>query len=151
ASIVGQILSKRLLDTVREEMGAVYSIGAAGSMSRMPGKNTQLATQFPMKPEMKQEVLDFIAAEIERMQGNVTQEELNKVVEYMVKSANEGKEKNSSWLGAISGWTENGVDTFNDNVATLQSITVKDVEQFLADLMSQSNYIVVTLDPEAAE
>ncbi len=151
ASIVGQILSKRLLDTVREEMGAVYSIGASGSMSRMPGKNTQLATQFPMKPEMKQEVLDFIAAEIERMQGNVTQEELNKVVEYMVKSANEGKEKNSSWLGAISGWTENGVDTFNDNVATLQSITVKDVEQFLADLMAQGNYIVVTLDPEAAE
>lgn len=151
ASITGQILSKRLLDTVREEMGAVYSIGAQGSMSRMPGKNTQLASQFPMKPEKKQEVLDFIAAEIERMQGNVTQEELNKVIEYMVKSANEAKENNGSWLGAISGWNENGVDTFNGNVETLQSITVADVQQFLADLMKQGNYAIVILDPEAAE
>lgn len=151
ASITGQILSKRLLDTVREDMGAVYSIGAYGSMNRMPGKNTQLASQFPMKPEMKQEVLDFIAAEIERMKGNVTQEELNKVIEFMVKSANEGKEKNSNWMSAISGWTENGVDTFNGNVETLQSITVADVQQFLTDLMAQGNYAIVILDPEAAK
>lgn len=151
ASITGQILSKRLLDTVREDMGAVYSIGAYGSMNRMPGKNTQLASQFPMKPEMKQEVLDFIAAEIERMKGNVTQEELNKVIEFMVKSANEGKEKNSSWMSAISGWTENGVDTFNGNVETLQSITVADVQKFLTDLMAQGNYAIVILDPEEAK
>lgn len=151
ASIVGQILSKRLLDTVREDMGAVYSIGASGSMSRVPGKNVQLAAQFPMKPEMKQEVLDFIAAEIDRMKGNVTQEELNKVVEYMVKSANESKEKNGAWLGAINGWVQNGADTFNGNVEVLQSITIADVQQFLADLMAQGNYAVVVLDPEAGE
>lgn len=149
ASIAGQILSKRLLDTVREEMGAVYSIGASGSLSRNPGKNASLASQFPMKPEMKQEVLDFIAAEIERMQSNVTQEELNKVVEFMVKSANEGKEQNSSWLSAIGGWLENGVDTFNNNVAELQSITTDDIQQFLKDLMAQGNYAIVVLDPEA--
>ena len=149
ASIAGQILSKRLLDTVREEMGAVYSIGASGSLGRNPGKNASLASQFPMKPEMKQEVLDFIAAEIERMQSNVTQEELNKVVEFMVKSANEGKEQNSSWLSAIGGWLENGVDTFNNNVAELQSITTDDIQQFLKDLMAQGNYAIVVLDPEA--
>ena len=100
---------------------------------------------------MKQEVLDFIAAEIERMKGNVTQEELNKVIEFMVKSANEGKEKNSNWMSAISGWTENGVDTFNGNVETLQSITVADVQKFLTDLMAQGNYAIVILDPEEAK
>lgn len=149
ASIVGQILSKRLLDTVREDMGAVYSIGAQGYMGIAPGKNTQLASQFPMKPEMKQEVLEFIAAEVDRMKGNVTQEELNKVVEYMVKAANEAKEKNSAWLNAIGNWTQNGVDTFNGDVETLQSITIEDVQNFLTDLMSQGNVAVVILDPEA--
>lgn len=151
ASVVGQILSKRLLDTVREDMGAVYSIGASGSMGRMPGKNIQLATQFPMKPEMKQEVLDYIAGEIEKMQSNITHEELNKVIEYMVKNANEGKEKNGAWLGAISGWLENGVDTFNGDVETLQSITVEDVQNFIKDFMAQGNYAVVVLDPATAE
>lgn len=150
ASVTGQILSKRLLDTVREDMGAVYSIGAACRMTRDAGKNATLATQFPMKPEMKQEVLDFIAAEIDRMKGNVTQEEINTVIEFMVKSANEAKEKNGSWLNAISGWTVNGIDTFNGNVETLKSITIDDVQKFLTDLMAQGNYAIVVQDPEVA-
>lgn len=151
ASIAGQILSKRLLETVREDMGAVYSIGAFGQLSRLPGNNASLMTNFPMKPEMKQEVLDFIEAEFGRMQSNVTAEELNKVIEFMVKSAVEGKEKNDSWISAISGTTINGVDTFNGNVETLQSITVDDIQNFVKNLLEQGNYRVVVLDPEATE
>lgn len=150
ASVVGQILSKRLLDTVREDMGAVYSIGASCRMSRQAGKNVSLSTQFPMKPELKQEVLDFIAAEIDRMKGNVTQDEVNTVIEFMVKSAVEAKEKNGSWMNAISGWAFNGVDTFNGNVETLKSITIADVQKFLTDLMAQGNYAIVIQDPEVA-
>lgn len=150
ASIAGQILSKRLLETVREDMGAVYSIGADASMSRRPGMNVVLQTAFPMKPEMKQEVLDFIEAEIGRMQSNVKPEEVSKVTEFMVKTAIENKEKNSAWLDAISGTTINGVDVFNNNVTMLQSITSEDVQKFIADLLSQNNYRVVVLDPEAA-
>ena len=150
ASVVGQILSKRLLDTVREDMGAVYSIGASCRMSRQAGKNVSLSTQFPMKPELKQEVLDFIAAEIDRMKGNVTQDEVNTVIEFMVKSAVEAKEKNGSWMNAIDGWAFNGVDTFNGNVETLKSITIADVQKFLTDLMAQGNYAIVIQDPEVA-
>lgn len=150
ASVVGQILSKRLLDTVREDMGAVYSIGASCRMSRQAGKNVSLSTQFPMKPELKQEVLDFIAAEIDRMKGNVTQDEVNTVIEFMVKSAVEAKEKNGPWMNAIDGWAFNGVDTFNGNVETLKSITIADVQKFLTDLMAQGNYAIVIQDPEVA-
>lgn len=151
ASIAGQILSKRLLDTVREDMGAVYSIGAQGSMSRRPGVNVTLQSAFPMKPEMKQEVLDFIEAEIGRMQSDIKPEELNKVTEFMVKTAIENKEKNEAWLDAISATTINGVDVFNNNVTMLQGITVDDIQKFMSDLLAQGNYRVVVLDPEAAE
>lgn len=151
ASAIGQILSKRLLNTVREDMGAVYSIGAQGSMSRNPGKNTSLQTAFPMKPEMKQEVLDFIEAEIERMKSDVTPEELSKVTEFMVKTAIEDKEKNAAWLSAISATTINGVDVFNDNVNTIQSVTVDDIQNFLREMMEKGNYRVVILDPAPAE
>ncbi len=148
ASIAGQILSKRLLDTVREEMGAVYSIGAQGSMGRTPGTNVVLQSAFPMKPELKQEVLDFIESEINSMQNNITAEELNKIIEFMVKNAIEDKEQNSAWLSAITATTINGVDVFNNNVAVLQSITTGDIQKFMADLLAQGNYRVVVLDPE---
>ena len=50
ASIAGQILSKRLLDKVREEMGATYSIGAGSMLTRTGDVNTIIQVPFPMKP-----------------------------------------------------------------------------------------------------
>ncbi len=147
ASIAGQIMSKRLLDTVREEMGAVYSIGASGSLSRVSDQNAIMQTSFPMKPEMKAEVLDFIAKEFKAMESNITSEELSKVIEFMVKNANEDKELNGPWLSAISDSMINGVDTFNGNVDVLNSITVDDVQNFMKALNASGNYRIVLLDP----
>ncbi|MDE6085419.1 MAG: insulinase family protein, partial [Muribaculaceae bacterium] len=151
ASIAGQIMSKRLLDTVREDMGAVYSIGASASMDRIDGQNVIMQSSFPMKPEMKQEVLDFIANEFKAMESNITSEEVSKAVEYMVKNANEGLELNRPWLNAITGTLINGVDTFNGQVETLNSITVDDIKNFMKHLNNSDTYRVIVLEPAAAE
>lgn len=148
ASIVGDIIGNRFMETVREEMGATYSIGASGSMGRIPAGETGIQTAFPMKPEMKKEVLDFIAAEFDRIQSNVKEEELQKQIEYLVKTYTANKEKNGSWLGAMTGYVLNGVDNFSSNIETAKSITVADVENFVKRLMAEGNYRVVTLDPE---
>lgn len=148
ASIVGDIIGNRFMETVREEMGATYSIGASGGMSRIPDGVVNLQTAFPMKPEMKKEVLDFIAAEFVRIQSTVKEEEVQKQVEYLVKTYTANKEKNGPWLGAMTGYSLNGVDTFSNNVETAKSITVADVEDFVKRLMAEGNYRVVTLDPE---
>lgn len=150
-SIAGQIISKRLLDKVREEMGAVYSIWANGSVDRIGKQNTQIQSTFPMKPELKDETLAVIKGIITDMNSNVSQEELDKVKEFMVKNFTEGKEKNGPWLNAIAGWSQDGKDTFNDNLKVLETITVDDVKAFMTNLNGQGNYRVVVLDPAAAE
>lgn len=147
ANIAGQILSKRLLNTVREDMGAVYSIGAAGNLSRMSKINAIIQTYFPMKPEMKKEVLDFIQNEFKAMTGNITEEELAKIKEFMVKEAKENLELNSPWLDAISDTTLNGVDTFNGEIDAINAITVDDVQNFMKALLDQNNYRIVITDP----
>ncbi|MCM1448827.1 MAG: insulinase family protein [Clostridiales bacterium] len=149
ASIAGQIMSKRLLDTVREEMGAVYSIGASGSLSRISEPNAVMQTSFPMKPEMKQQVLDFIANEFKLMESNVTTEEVAKAVEFMVKEVKENQELNSPWLSAIANSMINNVDTFNGSIEVLNSITVEDIQNFMKSLNASGNYRVVIM--EAAE
>ncbi len=147
ASIAGQIMSKRLLETVREEMGAVYSIGAQGSLGRINRPNTIMQTSFPMKPELKSEVLDFIAREFKAMESDVTSEELSKVVEYMVKNAKEEVELNRPWLNAISATLINNVDTFNGVIDVLNSITVQDVQDYMKALNASGNYRVIIMDP----
>lgn len=148
ASITGQVLSKRLLDIVREEMGATYSCGAQGSMDRIGDQNSEVLTAFPMKPEMKDAVLKVLKEQFEGVAKEVKPEELDKIREFMVKEATAAKEKNSGWLNGISGWNYNGVDTFNPAVESLNSITVDDVKAYMGKLIEQGNYRVVLLDPE---
>ncbi len=147
ASIAGQILSKRLLETVREKEGAVYSIGASGAMTRVGDYNTFIQTAFPMKPELKDKVLGMIKAEMNAMTSNITEDELKSVKEYMLKNFTENKELNSPWLNAMLGANINGVDTFNNTAEVLNGITVKDVQKLMNDLLKQNNYRTVILDP----
>lgn len=148
ASMGGQILSKRLNDIVREKEGAVYSIGAQGEQDRLALPNTQVLTAFPMKPELKEKVLAIIAEQINALASDVKQTELDPVKEFMVKEATQGKELNGSWLAGINGWLTNGVDTFNGNIATINSITVDDIQNWAKEVLSQKNCITVALDPE---
>ena len=148
ASVAGQILSKRLLKTVREDMNAVYSISAAGSERRLGPANAMIQTAFPMKPELRDQVLDFISGEIKNMEKNVTADELDPVKEYLIKDYTEAKDKNEGWMGAISGWLNNGVDSFNPAIDNISSITVADVMDFMKKLNAQKNYRVVILEAE---
>lgn len=148
ASIAGQILTQRLLTTVREDMGAVYSISAQGRMSRTSIENAVMQSAFPMRPEMQDQVLEVIAKEFANMESNVKTEELNKVVEYMVKDATENLEKNNSWINGMSGAAINGVDTFNGKVDLLKTLTVADVQNYVKELNAQGNYRVILLNPE---
>ena len=147
ASIAGQILSARLISTIREKEGAVYSIWAQGRMSRVSNEPITIQSVFPMKPELKEKVLGMIKNEFVDMESNITEEEFNKVKEFMIKGAKEAKEKNGSWLNGIIGEQINGVDTFNNSEATISSITVNDVQEFMKAFNGQGNYRVVILDP----
>lgn len=151
ASIAGQILTARLIATVREKEGAVYSIGASGSLDRTPGQNCAIQSSFPMKPELKEKVLGIIAGEFEDMTKNVKEEELNKIKEYMLKNIAEGYEKNENWMGGIVGYVLSDVDAFNGMENVVNAITTQDVQDFMKRLLEQGNYRVVILDPEVAD
>ena len=148
ASAVSQILTNRLLKSIREEKGATYSISSSGSMARQGKYNTTLEIPFPMKPEMKDEVLAEIKTLIEGMATNVTAEELNPIKEFLVKNLEEGKDKNGTWLGHMTGTQLNGVDIFNGGVDVVNSITVNDVMNFCKEFLAQGNCRTFLLDPE---
>ncbi len=150
ATVASQILSKRLLDKVREEMGATYSIGASGGLGRTSGTNCIFQIPFPMKPEFRNETLPIIRDIVNAMTSDITAEELRPAIEYMTKTANESLEKNESWAGAMSATRINGVQTFTNAAETIAGITIEDVQNFMKQLLEQGNYMEVILDPEAA-
>ena len=146
-SIAGQILSNRLLKKIREEMGAVYSIGAGASMSRVGDQNVILQIPFPMDPAQRDAVLTEINNILNDMSKEVTVDELDPIKEYMVKNQKEALVKNESWAGFLAGQALNGVDTFTGAIDTIQSITPEDISKFMQDLLSAGNLRTLTLDP----
>lgn len=148
ATVAGQILSQRILDKVREEWGASYSPGATASMQRVSNKyNSQALAQFPMKPEMKAQVLDYLAQEFKDMATNVTPAEVGKVTEFMIKMAKEQKEKNEGWMNGMAGEALNGVDIFTESEAIYGKLTSADVQNFMKKLNDSNTYRVILLEP----
>ncbi|MFG6381475.1 MAG: insulinase family protein [Muribaculum sp.] len=153
ASMAAQILSARLVKIVREDEGAVYSINASGALSRIgdTGYNAVIESVFPMKPEMKDKVLEIIAGQFDDMTSNITAEELNKVKEYMVKDATANLKKNTAWEGAMEGYAILPVNTFTNAVDEINAITPDDVKAYMKEFMKQNNYRVFIMDPEVAK
>lgn len=150
-NIAGQILSARLIKTIREEMGAVYSIFANGSMSTSPGRNALIQTAFPMKPEMKAEVLDSIKAEFASMADSISAEELDKVKEYLIKSYTEQKEKNNAWANSIALYAALGINDIDGDIERVQATTTADVQAFVKRYLDVADCRIVLLDPEPKE
>lgn len=146
-SIAAQILSNRLLKKIREEMGAVYSIGAGASMSRVGNENVMLQMPFPMTPDKKAEVLAEINKILTDMTVEVRADELDPIKEFMVKDATESLEKNDDWAGFLSAQTLNGVDTFTTAVETVNGVTTADIQAFMKALLEAGNLRTFVLDP----
>lgn len=147
-SIFSQVLSKRLLNKIREEMGAVYSIGASAAMTRLGDQNVLLQIPFPMDPAKRTLVLDEINKILNDVATNgPTEDEVNAFKEYMVKSAKENLVKNEQWASALAGKALNGVDTFTTAIDTINSITPADVADLASRIVKSGNLRVFTLDP----
>ncbi len=147
-SVAGQILSARLLKNIREEMGAVYSIGAYGDLDSEIGRNAELLTSFPMNPDKQQEVLDAIKKEFAAMAEEITPEELGKVKEYLIKSYTERERKNDAWANYIDNWTLTGSNNFSNAIQEVNAITPESVKNFVKEMNAQGNYRVVILNPQ---
>ncbi|MCC8119535.1 MAG: insulinase family protein [Bacteroidales bacterium] len=146
-SAIGQVMSNRLLKKIREEMGAVYSIGASSRLGYTSKNNATIQTYFPMKPEMKEQVLAEIDTILNNMCNEITAEELNPVKEYMVKNINAALDQNYNWIDAMTDEAISGVDSWHDALDAVNSITTEDVQNMLKDILSQGNRQTILMDP----
>ena len=70
----------------------------------------------------------------------------------MLKKYKDAQKENSYWLNNLDEYFYTGVDYTKDYEALVSSITAKDIQEFLAQLMEQKNEIrVIMTSPEEEE
>lgn len=102
-SYLGEILTIKLIESLREKIGGVYGVGARGSLSRIPDERFSFVINFPCAPESVPELTAAVWEEIEKIQTNGPQaEDLEKVRETKRISLEENLRRNGFWHGQIS-------------------------------------------------
>lgn len=147
-SIVGQLMSNELLNRVREDEGAAYSPYAECQLQKTYDELFVVQTQFGLNPDKREKSEKLTIACLEDLAQNVPEAELNKMKEFMIKQTDQNFQENGYWLFTLEDWAMNKLDMATKFKETLQTITTKDMQDFIAGLLKQGNRFEVLMMPE---
>ncbi len=151
SSVLGQVLSMRLLEIVREDMGAAYSVSASCELSKISDGScrAELQVYAPIKPELCDSALMVIDQELQAVAKNGADDKyISKVKEYMLKTYTENDRKNAYWIDYIKDYYRDNLDTHTDYQKTVQDLTSDDLAALAKRILDTKNRITVIMLPE---
>jgi zinc protease len=105
------ILTNKMIEKLREEMGGVYGVGANWGAIERPKGTFRFQISFPSSPDNADELAEAAMAELEKVKaGDFTDEDLQKVISARIQNFDEGKKTNGFWQGSIPSYLKSGYD-----------------------------------------
>tara|TARA_R110002096_G_scaffold244729_4_gene436943 strand:- start:2292 stop:5105 length:2814 start_codon:yes stop_codon:yes gene_type:complete len=102
-SYLGEILTIKLIETLREEIGGVYGVGARGSLSRVPEERFNFSISFPCGPESVDKLKAAVWEQIQKIQEEGPDEaDLEKVRETKRLALEENMKRNGFWHAQLN-------------------------------------------------
>ena len=146
-----EVMNIKLIETLREKMGAIYSGGMSGSMSRIPYGNYSINATLPCAPENVDKVLAATFAEIAKVkQEGIDEADLNKVKASWIKSYRKGMRENGYWMASLQNafFNNNNPEDILTYESRVNALTVADLQQAAQRYFDTNNYLQVVLYPE---
>ena len=144
--MTSQVLDLVYTEKVREEEGGTYGVYVGGNLSKYPKEICGLQIVFETAPAKREKLMKIIFAELDNLAKNGPSEEnLNKVKEFMLKKHAEDLKENGYWLQSIDEYLFTGMDPVKDYEQIVNSVTAKDIQKFTDDLLKQKNEIEVSM------
>jgi zinc protease len=151
---LGEVMSIKLVEQLREEKGGVYGVGAGGSMQKIPYAYSSFYISFPCAPENADTLTKASIAELNKIIKNgVTAEDLAKIKEQQKRKLEVDMKQNQFWSASLFDAYFYG----NDPKAILQKekqiseLTGKMIQAAAKKYVNPSAYIRAVLKPEKTE
>ncbi|WP_053002395.1 M16 family metallopeptidase [Kordia jejudonensis] len=147
---LGEILSIKLIEKLREQEGGVYGAGANGSMRSYPYGWYSLRISFPCGPENVDKLTTAALAELQAIIDNgPTEKDVNKVKESNLLENKEDIKKNNFWLRYLSNsdYMNRDVNRILKFEASVNEITAADIQK-VAKKYANGDYILGIHNPE---
>lgn len=108
---LGDLLDIRLRETIREESGGSYSIGAGGWRERYPVERAFMQIAFAMDPTRAEELIDRALEVVEELRSEpVTEDYMARLKAQQRESWGQSLTENSFWLGTLEFYLYHGRD-----------------------------------------
>jgi zinc protease len=150
-SSLTDVLSIRLRERLREQLGGTYGVGVSAIPEHYPRPRYAIAVDFGSAPERMSELATAVFAEIDSLKANGPRpQDLEKVKETQLRERQTSLRQNGFWLSALysylyNGWNPRDILAYGDQVKRLDAAAIREAARRYLD---ERNYVQVTLYPE---
>lgn len=146
---LGNVLSMRYLESIREKEGGSYGVGVRGSLNKEPINQAAILMQFDTDPDKQEHLMSIIHKEVDEIVENGPRaDDLQKVKENMLKKISEDLKDNNWWSRIIKSYQTEGLNYVNDYQTAVESLSAEKLQTTLQKLVSQGNVLEVVMKPE---
>ena len=152
-SALGELLTIKLTELLREEKSGVYGVGAYGSIGKIPFERFNFTISFPCGPENVESLTAAAMAEVAKIQnGQIDEKDIEKVKEARRIKAREDVKRNEYWALEVSRSLLQGLDmyTIEELEARINSISKEDLQAVAKKYLKMDERKHFVLLPEAA-
>lgn len=147
---LGEILTIKLIEKLREEEGGVYGVGANGRFRKLSYPGVTFTISFPCGPENVNKLIEAALAEVEKIKTNgPTDKDLSKVKETYLLQHKENLKDNRFWLNTLE--TADMEQTNAEEVFKMEkavdALTKMDIQNAAKKYLDK-NYLLGILLPE---
>lgn len=149
-SYLGEILTIKLIENLREDIGGVYGVGASGSMGIQPVDNFSFSIAFPCSPDMVDQLIEAAWEEVRKIQENgPTEEDLDKVKEKRRIALEENLKRNNYWNSQLSAIRTYGLpwETILEARNSIEQMSVERVQKAAQEFLIKENLLEIKKFP----
>lgn len=152
--LVRRILNTRLRETIREDMGGVYAVGARVGYYEFPEPNLSGSISFNCDPERRTEVIKAVMTEMKRFSdAGATEKELEQAKLQQITLYDTIKDENRFWASNINSDTLNGetTDTIEKRKEITLNLKLEEVNALIKDYLDGVRTYTSIYNPEKAQ
>ncbi|WP_276381035.1 pitrilysin family protein [Flavobacterium sp. H4147] len=146
--MVSEWLTKRYLETIREEEGGSYGVHAGTNLSQFPSPLFSLEINFDCNPDKADALVKIVNAEVARVQTeNIPANMLEDIKQSIIKNYQEQIKENTYWLNTLTSYVRNDESPLDIELLKniLSTITAKDLKEFTTNALKKSNSVQVLM------
>ncbi len=150
-SNIAQILNRKYIEILREEMSGVYGIRTSAGIRKVPYEHAYLQIIFPCSPSNVDSLTNAALAEIKKIrEQGVSDQDIKKAREIQRREIEKDLKTNSFWISNLQSHYQDGTSflVFTDYNKLIEDITSDELKRVAGNYINIDEYIRVVLMPD---